>query len=261
MTEPANPPAAGSGTRPGSARDSVDPSEVARFEAMASEWWDPDGRFRPLHLFNPERVRFIRDRCAAHFGGAGAAPRPLTGVRALDIGCGGGLIAEPLTRLGARVTGIDPSEQNIAVAHLHAERMGLEIDYQAKTAEELARAKARFDLVLALEVVEHVADLATFLDAAANLVAPGGAMVAATLNRSAKAFALAIIGAEYVMGWLPRGTHDWHRFVKPEELCAELSARGFAPSAPVGLTYGPLSGRWRLGTDTGVNYILFAARA
>lgn len=255
-------PPKGEGTDRGGAgaAGSVDAAEVAAFEALAAEWWDPDGRFRPLHRFNPVRVGFIRDHVAARWGREAGADRPLDGLKLLDIGTGGGLVAEPMARLGAAVTGIDPSEKNIAVARTHAEAMGLDIDYRAITAERLAGEGARFDVVLALEVVEHVADLGLFLTAAARLVAPGGALVAATLNRTAKAYLLAIVGAEYVLGWLPRGTHDWNKFVTPDELSAALEDRELEVGAVTGVIFNPLAGAWRTSRDTGVNYMLFAGK-
>lgn len=236
----------------------VDAAEIARFEAMAAEWWDPDGRFRPLHRFNPERVRFVRDHACRRFGREPGAKTPLAGLSLLDIGTGGGLVAEPMARLGAAVTGIDPSRVNVAIAATHAGQMGLQIDYRATTAEALAAEGARFDIVLAMEVVEHVADVGAFLDAIATLVKPGGMAVLATLNRTLRSYALAIIGAEYVMRWLPIGTHDWNRFLTPAELSDLLGKRGLIPGETRGLIYNPLSGRWRLGADTGVNYLIAA---
>jgi 2-polyprenyl-6-hydroxyphenyl methylase/3-demethylubiquinone-9 3-methyltransferase len=238
----------------------VDAAEIARFEAMAAEWWDPDGRFRPLHRFNPERVRFVRDHALARFSRDGAQAQPLSGLSLVDIGTGGGLMAEPMARLGAAVTGIDPSEKNIGIARTHAGQMGLDIDYRATTAEALAADGARFDIVLAMEVVEHVADVGVFLDAIAALAKPGGLVVLATLNRTLRSYALAIIGAEYVMRWLPVGTHDWNKFIPPEELSGQLAARGLIPAGTAGMIYNPLSGRWRLGTDTGVNYLIAAEK-
>lgn len=239
---------------------SIDAEEVAHFEAMAAEWWDPDGRFRQLHRFNPERVRFVRDRAAARFGRDPGGTRPLEGLTVLDIGTGGGIVAEPMARLGATVTGIDPSEKNIGTAQVHAGQMGLDIDYRATTAEELAASGARFDIVLALEVVEHVADLDAFMAAAATLVAPGGVMAAATLNRTLKSYALAIVGAEYVMRWLPVGTHDWNKFLTPAELTRLIEAHGLKVTDTAGMIYNPVTGRWRLGNDTGVNYLVFAEK-
>ncbi len=246
--------------RPLAAGPSVDPDEVARFAAMAESWWDPTGTFAPLHRFNPVRIGFIRDRVAARRGRDPLAPRPLEGVRLLDIGCGGGLLAEPMTRLGARVSGIDAAARNIEVARLHAGQSGLDIDYRHATAEDLAASGERFDVVLNMEVVEHVADLDAFLGACADLLAPDGLMFVATLNRTAKAFALAIVGAEYVLRWLPRGTHDWHKFVKPSELAAGLRPHGIAIAELAGVSYEPLSGRWRLGRDLDVNYLAVAER-
>jgi 2-polyprenyl-6-hydroxyphenyl methylase/3-demethylubiquinone-9 3-methyltransferase len=246
---------------PGTAgRTTVDAAEVARFEALADEWWDPEGRFRPLHRFNPERVRFIRDHACARFGRDARTENPLAGLRLLDIGTGGGLVAEPMARLGAAVTGIDPAERNIGTARTHARRMGLDIDYRAMTAEALAAEGATYDIVLAMEVVEHVADTEAFFAAVASLTAPGGMVVAATLNRTLKAYALAIVGAEYVMRWLPVGTHDWNRFLTPGELSDLMASHGLKARDTAGLIYNPLSGRWRLGTDVSVNYLIYAER-
>ncbi|MEE8505219.1 MAG: bifunctional 2-polyprenyl-6-hydroxyphenol methylase/3-demethylubiquinol 3-O-methyltransferase UbiG [Kiloniellales bacterium] len=249
---------AGAADRAGPTGPSVDPEEVAKFSALAEEWWDPAGKFRPLHRLNPVRLAFIRARAAARFGrDPGAAFEDLS---VLDIGCGGGLLSEPLARLGAHVTGIDASEQNVRIAALHAAGAGLDIDYRAATAEALAEAGESFDLVLNMEVVEHVADAAVFLAASAALVKPGGAMVVATLNRTPKAFALAIVGAEYVLGWLPRGTHDWRKFLRPSELAAGLRRGGLDIEEITGVAYNPLADAWRLSDDLGVNYMLFAVR-
>jgi 2-polyprenyl-6-hydroxyphenyl methylase/3-demethylubiquinone-9 3-methyltransferase len=240
---------------------SVDPDEVAKFAALAGQWWDPAGKFAPLHRLNPARLTFIRDRIAAHTGRDPLAERPLAGLRVLDIGCGGGLLCEPLARLGAQVTGIDAAEQNVAVAAEHAAEAGLDIDYRHGTAEDLAEAGAGFELVLNMEVVEHVADVAAFLQASAALVAPGGAMALATLNRTPKSFALAIVGAEYVLRWLPRGTHDWRRFLRPSELVASLRAAGLETRELTGVAYNPLTGAWRLAPhDLEVNYMVFAVK-
>lgn len=240
--------------------DSVDAAEVEAFDALAAEWWDTEGPLRTLHRLNPARIGFIRDHVAARFGREAAAEQPLRGLSVLDIGTGGGLAAEPMARLGAAVTAIDPSEKNIGVASAHAREMGLDIAYRVATAERLAAEGARFDVVMALEVVEHVADLGLFLDAAAGLVASGGALAAATLNRTAKAYALAIVGAEYVLGWLPRGTHDWNKFVTPDEMAAALESRGLEVGAVTGVVFNPLTWTWRLSRDTGVNYMLIAAK-
>ena len=240
--------------------DSVDPEEVAKFSALAEEWWDPDGKFRPLHKLNPTRLAFIRDQVARHLGRDPLAERPLHGLSCLDIGCGGGLLAEPLSRLGAEVTGIDAAQRNIAIAGLHAEAAGLEIDYRHATAESLAGAGERFDVVLNMEVVEHVADLNAFLAASSALVKPGGAMVVATLNRTPKAFLLGILGAEYLLRWLPPGTHDWRRFVRPSELARALEEGGLKIEEMAGVSYNPLSDAWRLTRDVEVNYMLFAIK-
>jgi 2-polyprenyl-6-hydroxyphenyl methylase/3-demethylubiquinone-9 3-methyltransferase len=239
---------------------SVDPAEAAKFAAMAGAWWNPQGKFRPLHKFNPTRIAFIRDRVAAHRGRDPLAPDPLADLKLLDIGCGGGLLAEPMTRLGARVTAIDAVERNIAVARLHAERGGLAIDYRTATPEELVADGVKFDVILNMEVVEHVADRAAFLAACCELLADDGLMFIATLNRTAKAFALAIVGAEYVLGWLPRGTHDWRKFVRPSELAAGLRPQGVAFTDITGVTYNPLADKWSLSRDLDVNYMAVAAR-
>jgi|TARA_A100001037_G_scaffold14185_1_gene12948 2-polyprenyl-6-hydroxyphenyl methylase/3-demethylubiquinone-9 3-methyltransferase len=240
---------------------SVDDSEVAKFAALAESWWDSEGPFRPLHKFNPVRIRFIRDRLAGHFNRDPLAPEPLAGLRLLDIGCGGGLLTEPLTRLGATVVGIDATEKNIRIAALHAEQGGLSIDYRHTTAEALDEAGERFDAVLNMEVVEHVADVDAFLTASGNLVGNGGLMIAATLNRTAKSFALAIVGAEYVLRWLPRGTHDWRRFVRPSELAAGLRHAGMTVTSLTGVVFNPLTGIWSLTErDLDVNYMAVAVR-
>jgi 2-polyprenyl-6-hydroxyphenyl methylase/3-demethylubiquinone-9 3-methyltransferase len=243
------------------ATGTVDPDEVARFAALADDWWDPRGHFRPLHQVNPVRLAFIRDRLVGHFGRDPASLTPLSGLRLLDIGCGGGLIAEPMARLGAAVVGLDATEQNIAVARLHAAHAGLSIDYRCAAAEDLADGTARFDVVLALEVVEHVAALEPFVAACGRLLAPGGALIAATLNRTVKAWALAIVGAEYVLGWLPRGTHRWAKFVRPAELVGALRRNGLAVAELTGVGYDPLAGAWSLSRDLAVNYMVFARRA
>ena len=246
---------------------SVDPDEVAKFAALADDWWDPVGKFAPLHKLNPARLTFLRDRIAAHQGRDPLAERPLAGLRVLDIGCGGGLLCEPLTRLGAQVTGIDAAEPNVAAAARHAAEAGLDIDYRHTTAEALAAETlaadgTHFDLVLNMEVVEHVADVAAFLQASAALAAPGGAMVLATLNRTPKSFAFAIVGAEYLLRWLPRGTHDWRKFLRPSELVAQLHAAGLETKELTGVAYNPLTGAWHLAPrDLDVNYMIFAVKA
>ena len=242
-------------------RPSIDPDEVAKFTAMAAEWWDPKGKFRPLHKFNPVRLGFIRDTIEAHFGLSPSARRPFDGLRVLDIGCGGGLVSEPMTRLGAAVTAVDASEANIKTAMTHAEQGGLDIDFRAGTVEALIEAdEAPFDVVLNLEVVEHVADPAQFLKDCASLVKPGGLMIVATLNRTAKAFALAIVGAEYVLGWLPRGTHEFEKFLRPDEIERPMSAAGLTVQPPQGVSFNPITDQWRLSDDTKVNYLMVAAR-
>lgn len=242
-------------------RPSIDPDEVAKFSAMAAEWWDPKGKFRPLHKFNPVRLGFIRDTIEAHFQLSPSARRPFEGLRVLDIGCGGGLVSEPMTRLGASVTAVDASEANIKTAMTHAEQGGLEIDFRAGTVEALIeQGEAPFDVVLNLEVVEHVADPSQFLKDCASLVKPGGLMTVATLNRTAKAFALAIVGAEYVLGWLPRGTHEFEKFLRPEEIEAPMRDAGLKVEAPQGVSFNPISDQWRLSDDTKVNYLMVAAR-
>jgi 2-polyprenyl-6-hydroxyphenyl methylase/3-demethylubiquinone-9 3-methyltransferase len=238
----------------------VDPAEVAKFAALAESWWDPHGRLRPLHRLNPTRLAYIRDRMAARLGRDPLGERPLRGLSILDIGCGGGLLSEPLSRLGARVTGIDAAATSVRVAALHAARDGLNIDYRHATAESLAAAGHRYDLVLNMEVVEHVADLDVFMAASCALVKPGGVLVAATLNRTPKAFLLAVVGAEYLLRWLPRGTHDWRRFVRPSELAGMLRRGGLTVSEIVGVTYNPLADTWRRTRDLEVNYMVFAVR-
>jgi 2-polyprenyl-6-hydroxyphenyl methylase/3-demethylubiquinone-9 3-methyltransferase len=239
---------------------SIDPAEIARFSAMATEWWDPQGKFRPLHKFNPVRLGFIRDRVAAHFRRDPLGNAPLDGLRLLDIGCGGGLVSEPMARLGAQVLGADASERNIGVASLHAAEAGVSVDYRATSAEALAEAGEQFDVVLALEVVEHVADLDGFLAACGQMVKPGGLLIAATLNRTPKSFALGIVAAEYILGWVPRGTHDWKKFLKPHELAGSLRRAGLSLSEVAGVSYSLLDDRWSIGRDTDVNYMLVAVK-
>ncbi|MBF0392328.1 MAG: bifunctional 2-polyprenyl-6-hydroxyphenol methylase/3-demethylubiquinol 3-O-methyltransferase UbiG [Alphaproteobacteria bacterium] len=227
--------------------------EVARFTAMAEEWWDPSGKFRPLHRFNPVRLDFIREQTAARLGRDPAAERPFEGLSLLDIGCGGGLLAEPLAQLGFAVTGIDAGDRNVAVARIHAESQGLGIDYQVAMPEDLDR---QWDVVLAMEVIEHVPDVDAFLSAASARVRPGGLLFAATLNRGVKSFALAIVGAEYVLRWLPRGTHDWRKFVKPSEFAAGLRRHGVETKALKGMGYDIAHDTWSATDDLSVNYML-----
>ncbi len=240
---------------------SVDPAEVGRFEAMAEAWWDEDGPQRPLHRLNPVRMEILRDWLIAHFTDRDAgARRPLAGLDILDVGCGGGLVTEPLARLGANVTGIDAGVDNVAIARAHGAAMGLEIDYRAETAEALLAAGEAYDVVVSLEVVEHVADVAGFLAACAGLVRPGGAAIFATLNRTARSLALGIVAAEYVLCWVPRGTHDWRRFVRPAELRRHLAPGGLVVDDLAGIVFDPRDGEWRWSRDTSVNYMALATR-
>lgn len=252
---------AGGRREPGEMAASVDVAEVERFSALAGRWWNPDGEFRALHRLNPIRVAFVRDHVAAHFGRNPEGPRPLAGLTLLDVGCGGGLLCEPMARLGARVTGIDASARNIGIARTHAAEAGLDIEYRHAAAEDLAAAGESFDVVLSMEVIEHVANVAIFLGACAKVMVPGGCMVLATLNRTPKSFALAIVAAEYVLRWLPPGTHDWRRFVRPSELAAALRKAGLDIAALSGVAYNPFNDRWTLADDLGVNYIAFVTRS
>jgi 2-polyprenyl-6-hydroxyphenyl methylase/3-demethylubiquinone-9 3-methyltransferase len=238
----------------------LDREEVARFARLSGQWWDERGPFRQLHRINPVRLTYIRDQLCRRFGRNAKGPASLAGLSVLDIGCGGGLVCEPLARLGASVTGIDPAAENIEAAKAHASAQGLDIAYEVATAEELASRGQSYDAVLLLEVVEHVPDVPTFLKGVAPLVRPGGVMILSTLNRTLKSFALAIVGAEFILRWLPIGTHQWQRFVTPEELASALSAAGLALTGTEGLVYDPFSDEWRLGTDTDVNYFASAAR-
>jgi 2-polyprenyl-6-hydroxyphenyl methylase/3-demethylubiquinone-9 3-methyltransferase len=238
----------------------VDAAEVARFSALAEEWWDPRGKMAVLHKFNPVRLAYIRDAACKRFARDPKQLDCLTGLAILDIGCGAGILSEPLARLGARVTGADPAEPNIAAAKLHAAQSELAIDYRVTTAEALADAGERFDIVLAMEVVEHVADVKLFVRRCAEMVKPGGLMIAATINRTLKSFALAIVGAEYVLRWLPRGTHSWDKFVTPEELAIAMERAGLRSGDERGVIYNLLADRWELSTDTDVNYMVLAER-
>ncbi|HXS40534.1 MAG TPA: bifunctional 2-polyprenyl-6-hydroxyphenol methylase/3-demethylubiquinol 3-O-methyltransferase UbiG [Stellaceae bacterium] len=237
---------------------SVDRAELARFAAIAPQWWDESGAFRPLHHLNAARLSFVRDRLAAHFERATKTRRPFAGLKLLDIGCGGGLMSEPLTRLGCRVTGIDADDAALAVARRHAREQDLVIDYRAESLESLAKKKARFDVVLALEIVEHVTDPEEFLRLAAGLVEPGGALILSTLNRTPKAYLFAIVGAEYLLRWLPRGTHAFRKFRRPSELALALRRAGLEIADMAGLNYDPVRSLWRLGPDLQVNYLIFA---
>ncbi len=252
--------AAGDARPAGGGASTVDEAEVARFSAMAAEWWDPRGKMAPLHKFNPVRLGYIREQAVERFGRDPKRLDVLAGLRILDIGCGAGILSEPLARLGADMVGADPSEANIEAARVHASESGLAIDYRATTAEALADAGERFDVVLAMEVVEHVSDVALFVGRCAEMVKPGGLMIAATLNRTLKSFALAIVGAEYILRWLPVGTHQWDKFVTPNELEIALAQGGLRVIDERGVVYNPLADRWSLSRDTDVNYMLTAER-
>lgn len=245
---------------PASAALSIDEDEIAQFSAIAAEWWDPDGKFRPLHKFNPTRLAFIKETLTRHFSLDSHKKTPLEGLTLLDIGCGGGLLSEPMARLGAKVVGADAGEPNIKTASVHAAEQGLHIDYRATSAEALAADGAQFDVVLNMEVVEHVADVPAFMGACATMVKPGGLMICATLNRSIKAFGLAIVGAEYVLGWVPRGTHDWKKFLTPAELFKTLEQHGLLVTQETGVTYNPFADRWSLSHDMDVNYMMVATK-
>jgi 2-polyprenyl-6-hydroxyphenyl methylase/3-demethylubiquinone-9 3-methyltransferase len=241
--------------------ETVDPDEVARFSRLAGEWWDPHGPMAALHKFNPVRLAYVRDRTAEHFGRDPKSLASLSGLRFLDIGCGGGILCEPLARLGASVVGADPSATNIGVAQAHAAQSGLAVDYRDTTAEQLAAAGERFDVVLAMEVVEHVTDVGVFIAHTAAMVKPGGLLFVATLNRTAKSFALAIVGAEYILRWLPRGTHRWDKFVTPDELEIAIEQSGLRITGESGVIYNLLADRWQLSRDMDVNYMVVAERA
>lgn len=245
---------------PGSASSTASPDEIAKFSRLADAWWDPAGAFKPLHKFNPARIRFIRDRLAQHFGRETDGAIPFAGLRLLDIGCGGGLISEPMARLGFQTTGLDASEENIATARTHAARSGLPIDYRAGTPEELTDVEG-FDAVLALEVVEHVADVPAFVMAAAAVVKPGGVLILATLNRTAKGFLLGKLAAEYVLRWVPAGTHDWRKFVRPSELASAVRHAGLQVSEIAGLSFDIVTDSWRTSRDVDVNYMMLALKA
>ena len=238
----------------------IDPAEIARFSAMASKWWDADGPMRPLHRLNPLRLAWIKEQICARFGRDTRSAKALAGLRILDVGCGAGLVTEPLARMGATVVGVDPSAENIAAARLHAAESGLAIDYRAATVEDLAAAGERFDVVLALEVVEHVTDVAAFVAACGAAVAPDGLMVASTINRTMKAYLLAIVGVEYVLRWLPRGTHTYEKLVTPDELRAAFRDAGLLPGAATGVMYVPVADRFRLTGDMDVNYMMAAEK-
>ena len=243
------------------ASTTIDPAEVARFEKIAETWWDPKGPMKVLHRFNPVRLAYIRDEACRRFGHDPRSPRSLEGITILDVGCGGGVLSEPLARLGAQVTGLDPAPTNISVARLHAERAGVTVDYRNETVEAVVERGETFDMVLAMEVVEHVADRQAFVNACTRAVKPEGCLAMATINRTLRSFASAIVGAEYILGWLPKGTHEWDKFVTPEELTAAIQAAGFSVNDISGVAYNPLRDSWSLSRDTAVNYMLLASKA
>jgi len=258
---PMRKPQSGHGFADKAEGSSIDPADVARFSAQAAEWWDARGPFAPLHKFNPARLAFIRDRVAERFRRDPARREAFAGLSLMDIGCGGGLIAEPMRRMGFDVTAIDASSENIGTARAHASEMGLDIAYRAATVEQVeAEGVGPFDVVLVLEIIEHVADPKNFLRACSRLVAPGGIMVVATLNRTLKSLALGKVAAEYILRWVPAGTHDWRQFVKPDEIRMMLSAEPVAVSGPYGLVYSPLSDRWSESADADINYMMVATR-
>ncbi len=239
----------------------IDPAEIAKFEAMAAEWWDPNGKFRPLHMMNPVRLDYIPRQIAAEFGRDLTAERPFEGLRLLDIGCGGGLLSEPMARLGADVVGADAAERNIPVARVHAEQSGLTIDYRHTSAEALAAAGEQFDVVLNMEVVEHVADPQAYLTACHDLLKSGGLMLCSTINRNPKSFAMAIVGAEYIMRWLPKGTHEWSKFITPDELFKMIEIAGLRPVDRKGYVFNPISWGWLISDrDLSVNYVTASIR-
>ncbi len=238
------------------AQTTIDASEIAKFEAMAAEWWDPNGKFKPLHMLNPCRLEYITNQIAAEFERDLLQDRPFAGLRILDIGCGGGLLSEPMSRLGADVVGADAAERNIPVAKIHAEQSGLDIDYRHTSAEALAANSEQFDVVLNMEVVEHVSDPLTYLSACQELLKPGGLHICSTINRNAKSYAMAIFGAEYVMRWLPKGTHEWKKFITPDELFELLKNAGLDPVDRKGFVFNPIAWSWSLSDkDLSVNYV------
>ncbi|WP_170552361.1 bifunctional 2-polyprenyl-6-hydroxyphenol methylase/3-demethylubiquinol 3-O-methyltransferase UbiG [Ruegeria atlantica] len=241
--------------------NTVDPSEIAKFEAMAAEWWDPHGKFKPLHMMNPCRLDYITQQIAGEFDRDLTAPNPFQGLRLLDIGCGGGLLSEPMARLGAEVVGADAAEGNLPVARIHAEQSGLDIDYRHTTAEALAEVGEQFDVVLNMEVVEHVADPLSYLTATRQLLKPGGLEICSTINRNPKSYAMAIVGAEVVMRWLPRGTHEWNKFITPDELFDLLRQAGLEPVDRKGFVFNPILWSWSISDrDLSVNYVTASIR-
>lgn len=242
-------------------KSTIDPAELDKFSAMAAEWWDPAGKFKPLHKFNPVRLRYIREKAVEHFGLDPQARRPLENLSLLDVGCGGGLLCEPMARLGAKVTGIDPASKNISIAQNHSQAQDLDIDYQSTTAEDLLKTGKTFDIVLNMEVVEHVADVPLFMNSCTQLVSPGGLLFSATLNRTLKSFAFAIVAAEYVLRWLPHGTHQWEKFVTPAELSQAIINGKLEICDTQGVTFNPLTDKWQASTDINVNYMMLAKKS
>jgi len=242
-------------------RTSIDQAELARFSEIADAWWDPQGPFRPLHQLNPVRLSYLRQQLDQHFKCEPTSLRPYEGLSVLDVGCGGGLLSEPLARLGARVTSIDADAEAISVAAHHATTMGLAIDYRCTSAEEVAKSNETFDVIIAMEIIEHVSDLDLFTETLGRLARPGAALVLATLNRTLKSFALAIVGAEYILRWLPRGTHSWEKFVRPSEASRHLRHHGFAVTDVSGVSLDPLAAEWHVSRNTSVNYMMFAAKS
>ncbi|MBV9509143.1 MAG: bifunctional 2-polyprenyl-6-hydroxyphenol methylase/3-demethylubiquinol 3-O-methyltransferase UbiG [Caulobacteraceae bacterium] len=241
---------------------SIDPADVARFSAIAEDWWNPKGKFAPLHKFNPVRLAFIREQALARFGRDPSSRAPFAGLRLLDIGCGGGLLCEPMSRLGFSVTGVDASERNIGTASVHAAEQGLGIDYRCSTAEDLlAEGQGPFDVILNMEVIEHVVDPGAFARTCARMLAPGGLMIVATVNRTLKSLALAKVAAEYLLGWVPPGTHDWRQFLHPDEIRGFLASEDVTVEGPFGVTFNPVAGTWSRSRDTGVNYMMTATKA
>lgn len=241
---------------------SVDPREMESFSRMAHDWWNPDGMFRPLHVMNGARLALIRDSVCAHFDLDPDAEKPLSGLRILDIGCGGGLLCEPMVRLGAQVTGVDALEKNVKTAKTHAEQVGVTVDYRHGTIEQMVAAGTTpYDVVLNMEVIEHVANPRDFIADCAAMVRPGGLMMCSTINRTFKAFAFAIVGAEYVLRWLPRGTHQYDKLVRPNELSAYLEAAGLSVDRMIGMTLNPLTESWKLSDDLSINYVISATQA
>ena len=240
---------------------SLDPAEVEKFSKMAAEWWNPKGKFGVLHVFNPVRLTYIKEQVCARFARDPFDREPLKGLRLLDIGCGGGLLCEPMARLGATVMGVDPSEKNIKTATVHALEQELDIDYRTGTAESLLAAGETFDIILNMEVIEHVANPQAFTKTCCTMLKPGALMFVATLNRTMKSFALGIVGAEYILGWLPKGTHQWEKFIKPDELKSWLSDNGVATQTETGVVYHPIGNEWKKARDMGVNYMLVGQKS